>query len=126
MANKKENNITGDVSILSSGVKLEGKLYSEGNVRIDGVVNGDVTVNGNLTLGESSKLIGQVKANNITLSGILEGQVVAAEKLVLENRSNLKGDLKARILVIEEGAVFDGNSTMALGPKTNVDLSQDS
>ena len=95
MASKKETNITGDVSILSSGVKLEGKLYSEGNVRIDGSVNGEVTVNGNLTLGESSTFVGDVKANNITLSGIMEGKVIAAEKLILENRSKLKGELKS-------------------------------
>ncbi len=79
-----------------------------------------------MTLGETCKIVGQVKANNITLSGVLEGQINAAEKLVLENRSKLIGDLKAKILVIEEGAVFDGNSSMSLNTKSNDDLSTDS
>ncbi|MBZ0182322.1 MAG: polymer-forming cytoskeletal protein [Melioribacteraceae bacterium] len=126
MASKKETNITGDVSILSSGVKLEGKLYSEGNVRIDGSVNGEVTVNGNLTLGESSTFIGDVKANNITLSGIMEGKVIAAEKLILENRSKLKGELKAKILVVEEGALFDGTSSMSVNSSQQNESKEDS
>ena len=36
MAKNRDSISNEDVSILSSGVKIEGKLYSEGNVRIDG------------------------------------------------------------------------------------------
>ncbi len=110
----KSNNASSsvDVSILSSGVKIEGKLYSEGNMRIDGKVFGDVTVNGNLTLGETAEVEGEIKAKNITLSGKLKGIVTVNEKLILESTSNLIGDLSAKILVIEEGAKFEGKSNM--------------
>ncbi len=101
-----------DVSIFSSGVKIEGKIYSEGNVRIDGEVIGSVTVNGNLTLGDTSKINGEVKAKNVTCNGKLEGKLEAAEKLVLEKRSTVVADIKAKILVIEEGASFDGRTSM--------------
>ena len=101
-----------DVSILSSGVKIEGKIDSDGNVRIDGSVLGDVNVNGNLTLGETAQLKGNVKANNVSVSGKIEGTVTATEKLILESKSTLKGDITSKILVIEEGAKFDGNSSM--------------
>lgn len=101
-----------DVSILSSGVKIEGKIYSEGNMRIDGKVYGDVTVNGNLTLGESAEVEGEIKAKNITLSGKIKGIVTVNEKLILESSSGLEGELTAKILVIEEGAKFDGKSSM--------------
>ncbi len=124
MAVKKDIPSNGEVSILSSGVKIEGKLYSEGNVRIDGTVIGDVTVNGNLTLGDTSELKGELKAKNITMSGKVDGKVIASEKLILESKSKLTGDLFARILVIQEGALFDGTSTMsgnssAAAPKLN-------
>lgn len=109
---QKNNSSTVDISILSSGVKIEGKLYSEGNMRIDGKVIGDVTVNGNLTLGDGSEVEGEVKAMNVTLSGNVKGSVEANEKVVLESTSILTGDLTAKILVIEEGAKFDGRSSM--------------
>lgn len=114
MAVKNNNHLSAeDVSILSSGVKVEGKIFSEGNMRIDGIVIGDISANGNLTLGESSKVNGEVKAKNITISGNVDGTVNAHEKLILENSAVLNGDIIAKILVIEEGAKFDGNSRMS-------------
>lgn len=101
-----------DVSILSSGVKIEGKFFSDGNVRIDGKIEGDVTVNGNLTLGESSILNGNIKANNVSVSGKITGTVSVSEKLILESKSTLQGDIVSKILVIEEGAKFEGQSLM--------------
>ncbi len=109
---KKNTEVTGEVSILSSGVKIEGRIYSDGNMRIDGIVNGDVTVNGNLTLGDDSEIKGEIKARNITASGKIDGTVSVSEKFILESGAMLKGDLRAKVLVIEEGAQFDGKSVM--------------
>ncbi len=111
MAVKKETH-SEEVSIISGGVKLEGNLYSEGNVRIDGNVVGNVTVNGNLTIGENSQIQGELKATNIVMGGKLEGKVSASESLRLEAKCVLKGDLITRRLIIEEGALFDGYSSM--------------
>ncbi len=113
MAKTKTNADVGDVSILSSGVKIEGRMYSDGNLRLDGVMNGDILVNGNFTIGETAEIKGEIKAQNITLSGKVEGSVSADQKVILETGSRLKGDLKTKILVIEEGAVFDGKSEMS-------------
>lgn len=119
MAHKNNSSSSVDVSILSSGVKIEGKIYSEGNMRIDGKIIGDVTVNGNLTLGESSEVKGDIRAMNVTLSGNINGSVEANEKVILEANSKLEGELTAKILVIEEGAKFDGKSNMNSGkPKS--------
>lgn len=114
MINKKPGGSFEDVSIISKGVIIEGKIKSEGNIRIDGVVTGDLDVQGNLTLGETAEINGEVKAENITLSGRIVGFVTAQEKLVLESKSVLKGDVTSKILVIEPGARFDGKCTMSL------------
>jgi len=112
MITKKQNGSFEDVSIISKGVLIEGKIKSEGNIRIDGVITGDLDVQGNLTLGETAEINGEVKAENITLSGRIVGFVNAQEKLVLEAKSVLKGDVAAKILVVEPGARFDGKCTM--------------
>lgn len=109
-----------DVSILSKGVTIDGKLKSTGNVRIDGMVNGDVVVGGNLTIGETSEINGEILAENVTLSGRVIGSIKAIEKIVLEAKSFLKGDLIAKILVVEPGARFDGKCTMSQNGKTVV------
>ncbi len=113
MANKKDNTSAEDVSIFSRGVKIEGKVYSEGNVRIDGKVLGEIIINGNLTLGEKSEINGDIKAKNLTISGSVEGSVQTSEKLILEKNASLRGDIITKILVVEEGSTFDGRSSMS-------------
>jgi cytoskeletal protein CcmA (bactofilin family) len=112
-----------EVTIISSGVVIEGKLSSKGNVRVDGIVKGDVNVTGNVTIGESGDINGQVNADVITVGGKVIGKLNAKEKVVLEGKAVLKGDLVAKILVVEAGAKFDGNSKMdetGFAPKPNV------
>lgn len=118
MASKKDAH-TEDVSIISNGVTINGDLKSEGNVRIDGIIYGNVSVSGNLTLGDTSQIIGEVKARSINMSGKIEGKVIVDEKLRLESKSILKGDLIARTLIIEEGAFFDGRSSMDQNKSVN-------
>jgi cytoskeletal protein CcmA (bactofilin family) len=124
MKPKSFENGNDEVTIISSGVVIEGKLSSKGNVRVDGTVKGDVNVTGNVTIGDSGDINGQINADVITVGGKVVGKLNAKEKVVLEGKAVLKGDLVAKILVVEAGAKFDGNSKMdessSFAPKTNV------
>ncbi|HUX92569.1 MAG TPA: polymer-forming cytoskeletal protein [Ignavibacteriaceae bacterium] len=102
------------ITIISTGVTIEGKLSSDGSVRIDGIIKGDVNAHGNITIGEHGEILGQIKGSTITLGGKVYGSINADEKIVLESKSMLKGDLITKILVIEEGSHFEGNSKMNL------------
>jgi cytoskeletal protein CcmA (bactofilin family) len=116
---KRDSFSEGEVSILSADVILEGKLKSDGSLRIDGKVNGDIEVKGSLTIGETAEINGNIKGANINLSGKVEGTVTADEKVVLEGSSKLTGDIFAKRLVISEGAVFDGKSSMSRQSQTS-------
>ena len=97
-----------EITIISRGVKIEGKITSSGNIRIDGEIQGDIFSESNVTIGEVAKVKGQINANVITIGGKVSGIVRAKEKLILDSKSNLKGDIFTKNLVIEEGAKFDG------------------
>jgi len=117
MKNINTNVVNDSVTIISEGVKLDGKLISKGNVRIDGNINGDIQAAGNITVGEHGEITGEIKAQVIIIGGKIAGTVVANEKIVLQSSSNLKGDLITKILVVEEGAIFDGKSAMSTNDK---------
>lgn len=108
----KKSDLSHNVTIISQGVKVEGKIIAEGDIRIDGEVDGDISANGNITIGEHGIINGEISAEVISLGGKVYGTISAKEKLVLESRSILKGDLITKILVIEAGAKFDGSSQM--------------
>lgn len=102
-----------EVTIISSGVVIEGKVTSNGNIRIDGTVKGDIITQGNLTVGEHGTIQGQLSGEIVSVGGKVEGTINAKEKLVLESKAVLKGDLLTKILVVEAGAVFEGRSSMS-------------
>jgi cytoskeletal protein CcmA (bactofilin family) len=113
MKYKNENVGKDEVTIIGAGVVLEGKLTSNGNIRVDGTINGDVNANGNVTIGENGEINGEINAEVINIGGKVTGTVKAKEKSVLEAKAVLKGDLITKILVVEAGATFDGNSKMS-------------
>ena len=102
-----------EVTIISAGVTIEGKISSNGSIRIDGTVNGDVSASGNITIGEHGEINGELNAEVVTIGGKITGTIYAREKLTLEAKSVLKGDLNSKILIVEAGARFDGKSIMS-------------
>jgi cytoskeletal protein CcmA (bactofilin family) len=108
------NTDVNEVSLISFGVEIKGDINSNGSIRIDGKVNGNVTAEGNFILGETGEVKGYIKAKNITIGGKIEGTVLSKEKLVLEAKAELIGDISAQILVVQEGAKFEGKSKMNL------------
>ena len=101
-----------ETTIISSGVRIEGKVSSDGNIRVDGEIQGDISSKSNVVVGDNGYVNGQINADSITIGGKVSGSVKAKDKLTLESKANLKGDLFTKILVVEAGAKFDGNSKM--------------
>jgi len=106
------NDDSDDITVISSGVNVEGTLSSNGSIRLDGTIRGDVNCNGNVTIGEHGEVYGKVSGLSITIGGKVEGTVNAKEKLMLESKADLKGDVFTTILIVEAGARFDGKSNM--------------
>ncbi|MDP2207924.1 MAG: polymer-forming cytoskeletal protein [Bacteroidota bacterium] len=115
MATKSE--ISNELNLIGTGTIIEGKLRSRGNIRIDGKINGELFASESVSVGSSGEIEGSVSAKNISIGGKVKGSITVQEKLVLENKAIVSGDIRAAKLVIDEGAIFDGNCTMS-GSKT--------
>jgi len=110
---RNSSEVSDDISIISRGVVIEGKISSDGNIRIEGIVRGDLIAKGNVSIGESGEIFGNIKGEVINIGGKVNGSVNANEKLLLESNAQLKGDIVTKLLIIESGAKFDGKSSMA-------------
>jgi len=107
-----------EATVISKGVKIEGKLSCSGSIRLDGDVQGDITSQSTVIIGENGKVNGQINADNITIGGKVTGTVRAKEKLVLDSKANLQGDIISKTVSIEAGANFNGNCKM--GDSNNI------
>ncbi len=99
-------------AFLGAGTNYQGKLFFEGSVRIDGNFTGEIKSEGTLIVGKEAKVQGQVQVGQLILSGCFEGEIQAAKKVVIHKTGNLQGSMNTPCLVIEEGAVLEGQVSM--------------
>ena len=102
-----------ELNLIASGTVVEGKLRTPGSIRIEGRIVGEIMATQNISVGSSGDIDGNISAKNVTIGGKIKGSVVAQEKLVFESKAIVRGDIRAARLVIDEGAVFDGNCLMS-------------
>ena len=102
-------------SIIGPDLSIDGDLSIKGNLLIYGKVNGNIVCEGILTMSKGSEVHGNIKTHNADISGILNGDIESKEKISLSSTATLNGNLLASILVIEDGASFNGLCTMAKG-----------
>ena len=95
-------------SIIGPDLEIKGDINIKGDLLIYGKINGNIDCSGTVTTAKGSIVKGYINTFNADISGSIEGNLVVKEKVSLSSSSNLSGDLSASILVIEEGAAFNG------------------
>ena len=108
---------------LDRGSSFRGELEFEDTMRIDGKFNGKITSKNELIVGESAHIEGDVHVGRVAISGTVVGRIVADQRVEIHRNGKVYSDIDTPALVIEEGAIFQGNCTMAdrkSGTVTNI------
>ena len=104
---------SGDLNtLIGKGSVLEGELKVGSSIRIDGKIVGKVKTSDSLIIGKQGEIEGEIIAKNAVVGGMVSGKINATGKVVLESNAVFKGEMKAARLVIDDGAIFDGQCTM--------------
>ncbi len=104
-------------ALLGAGSVFEGKLHFEGQVRIDGTFTGEITTTDMLVIGEGAKVSATVNCGSVEIKGDITGNISASESIVLRATARVQADIYAPSLVVDKGAVFEGNSRMTSGAR---------
>jgi len=99
-------------TLIGKDAVIEGKLAIKQSIRIDGRIKGEVEATDTVTVGNSGEVEGDIKAKNVVVGGKVHGSLLSTGKVTLESSAELRGDLTASRLIIEEGARFNGRSSM--------------
>ena len=105
--------------VLGQGSSFKGALLLRGQARIDGSFSGKVRGEGKLVVGRHGNLEADFAVDHADISGQVVGDAVAARGIVLRSTCKLQGTMKTPTLVIEEGAVFEGNCKVTAETGTN-------
>ncbi len=90
---------------------FKGDVRSKGTLRIDGTVEGNIEADW-LILGEKANLRGDASARGIIVGGRMEGNITAREILEIRSKGQVIGDITTLKLVIVEGGMLMGRSSM--------------
>jgi len=110
-----EKNFAGITNIIGEGTEISGKLFVPGSIRVDCKIDGEVSISDQLTVGKTGFLKGTVKTKDAVIGGRMEGTLVVSNRIELQKSAKIKVDLVCKLLVIEEGVVFDGTCSMSSG-----------
>ncbi|MCF0217050.1 MAG: polymer-forming cytoskeletal protein [Fibrobacter sp.] len=101
-----------EITQIGHSVTIKGDISGNSDVRIAGTVNGSVTIEGELIVERQGYIDGEIKTNTAVVAGSVKGNIECSGKLVLENASQFIGNIKTKQLIIQEGAIFQGNCQM--------------
>ena len=97
---------------LDKGATFKGELEFEDTMRIDGRFNGKIMSKNELIVGESAHIEGDIHVGRVAISGTIVGRIVAEQRVEIHRNGKVFSDIDTPALVIEEGAIFQGNCTM--------------
>ncbi len=92
--------------------QLVGKLIYHGDVRVQGLLEGEATLAGDCTVDADANAKVRLESRNLTVRGNFEGEAAVRERLQVSGSGIINGNVRVARLVIEDGAVLNGNVTM--------------
>ena len=81
-------------------------------MRIDGKFNGKIHSKNELIVGESAHIEGDIHVGRIAISGTVVGKIFADTRVEIHSNGKVYSDVDTPALIIEEGAIFQGNCVM--------------
>ena len=111
-----------NITIISEGVKIEGKLNFPGSVQIDGEVIGDIKAGGTLTIGKNAKVESNIQTKDAIISGYFKGEMHVSGQIEITSTGKFIGNLiqDNALLTIEKGGLFKGTSIIEADKEKNV------
>lgn len=98
-----------DFGWIGRGIEVTGDIAFADRLQVDGRVNGKLTSeSGTLIVGETGQLDTQIDVGVCVVHGELQGNVIARSKLEIRRTGRVHGDVVTPVLLVEEGAVFNG------------------
>ena len=102
-----------DAGLIGKGVEISGDIIFTGVLRVEGRVTGSlVSESGTLIVDQAARVEARVDVGICIISGIFEGNLSAKSRVEVHKTARVRGDITTPVLLVEEGAVVNGNVGM--------------
>jgi cytoskeletal protein CcmA (bactofilin family) len=98
-----------DFGWIGRGIEVKGDITFADRLQVDGKTIGKLTSDsGTLIIGESGQIEAQIDVGVCVVHGSVQGNLIARSKLEIRRTGRVHGDVITPVLLVEEGAVFNG------------------
>ena len=110
----------GDLNgFLDSGSRFTGELTFEDTFRLDGNFHGKIDSAGDLIIGDGASVDAEIQIRRVFISGAVRGTIKATERIEISPGGNVDATLSTPSLVVEDGAIFEGQCMMSRGSRSS-------
>lgn len=99
-------------AFIDQGSEFSGKLSFKDTVRIDGRFEGEIQSENTLIVGETGEVHANIRSQTVIVSGEVRGDIDAQRGVTLHKTARVFGNLKTAGLMVEEGALLNGQVEM--------------
>lgn len=97
---------------------FSGNYRADSDLRIEGSFEGEIDCNGTVVVAEDATLSATVRARNVVIAGAANGEFTCDERFTISATGEMRGKARAATLVVEEGAIFEGEFRMGGGSES--------
>ncbi len=106
----------GNESVIDPHARFNGKYVSDRDLRIEGEAQGEIECQGTLIISPQARVRSAIKAHNVVVNGDYEGDVDCGGRFEIGSTGRVKGTIKTQVLVVKEGAHWEGGVSMTREP----------
>ncbi len=106
------------MSVIASGVHVEGTVSGSGVIRVEGTVVGTVRAEHRVHVAEGGTVEGDIHAQEAILGGKVTGSILADGRVEAKAAAVIHGDITTPNLVVDEGATVCGPVHMVKQSRT--------
>jgi cytoskeletal protein CcmA (bactofilin family) len=106
----------GNESVIDPHARFNGKYVSDRDLRIEGEANGEIECQGTLIISPQARVRSAITAHNVIINGDYEGDVDCGGRFEVGSTGRVKGNIKTQVLVVKEGAHWEGSVVMTREP----------
>jgi cytoskeletal protein CcmA (bactofilin family) len=107
---------------LTEGTEIDGEIRFNEELRVDGKIGGRIfSVKGRLYVGESGEIEAEIRVGTVSISGMVTGTLEASVRVEIHATGRFYGSIHSPALIIEEGAIFEGQCEMEGRPAAKLE-----
>lgn len=103
---------TDTYSVIDRNSIFDGTFQTTRDLRVEGEVKGTIDCKGTLFVATGATVGAKVEADNVTVAGDLNGEVRCRGRLQIMPSGKVRGKVVTQTLVINEGALYEGQLEM--------------